>query len=268
MGTPQGQGSPVAHRNTHTNTQPAQTHVCIHAVWPCAQACTHIYLVVLPVCTHVCTWTGCTRMHAHSSHLHIHTQMHMTPAHTYAPTQMLYPFVPQHSQLCKCSDCMDRCPIVLPISCVQPLPVLPIHTCKLLHLLIYVCTHICMPNCPAKTHTHTKPSCLHLYTHMHATCLSACAHTHMHTQPRYLMFPACAIPTLEGARVCEFLRTTNLLHPGPSTRRAAHPALPPCPRRMEPHRLLGAPRKQGPVTRPGFWSPATAEERSNSTISH
>lgn len=118
-------------------------------------------------------------MHAHSSHLHIHTQMHMTPAHTYAPTQMLYPFVPQHSQLCKCSDCMDRCPIVLPISCVQPLPVLPIHTCKLLHLLIYVCTHICMPNCPAKTHTHTQnpPACT--YTH---TCMRpVCQHVHTHT---------------------------------------------------------------------------------------
>lgn len=160
----------AASQPTGTHTHTACPHACVHTrcLAPCTQACTRIYLVVLPVCTHMCAL-------GLGAHAWLHTPLTCTHMHLHK---------------CRTHSCLST------HSCASALTV---WTYAQLFYLYHMCA---TPTCSAYMHLQTVTSisiCMH--TSMHATCLPACTHTHMHTQPRYPMLPACALPTLEGACV-------------------------------------------------------------------
>lgn len=187
---------------THTHTFTACPHAYLHTQSAHGHTGVHTRIPGCPagLYTHVHLDCAHTHMCTHSSHLHKHTHMH-----TLLPTQMCIHKCPTHTCLST-----HTCAIALTIwtdaklfylythmlTHVQPPPVLPTPTCKLFYL--YACTHLCMPNCPAKPHTHK--TILLAPTHTHATFLPARELMHMHT---HSLHTVCFPPVpFSHQRVC------------------------------------------------------------------
>ena len=215
MGTAWSQGGLAAHGNTHTHTQSLSTRMCAHTWSANGHTGMHTHISDCPAslytvdCAdeHVCT---------HLSHLHrqTHTHVHMT----LLPTHM-------HIHKCPTHTCLSThtCAIALTIWTDAQLFYLYTHVCNSHLFYLYACTHLRMPDCPAKTHTQNHPAC----TYACDLSASMCAHTPAHTQPRYPVFPSSALLTLQGAPACVCVNLSEppacyvWVHP-PSRPRAQH----------------------------------------------